>query len=194
MMRIPKAFPGATALVLLLAACVPLDGEGAAGGPPAPSPVPTHHEVPPTASVLMFQPYESEGLAKRISGLPPAMAAHQVRRGMHPVVDAEPGSERVQLAEHFSTSTRFALPGDGPGRGFHIELSCSTPVAYAFRLLDGDSAELAGDGGTQCGPGGPVGISGSVATPREAAFLEVTFRGDTEADLAYMAFVPVDGT
>ncbi|MDO5744861.1 MAG: hypothetical protein Q4P23_10360 [Micrococcaceae bacterium] len=147
-----KRFPGTLTTVvgfgLLVTACVPIDGnieETAAPSPTAAENTGGQAPVETPGTDLPWQPYSTDGLKDRTSKLPPAMVAYQVQQGSHPLDDAVPGSERVLLAEDFSSSGRFALPGDSSSDSLYIEVACSNATKYSLEIYDSIGA-MAGSG------------------------------------------------
>lgn len=138
-----KRFPGTLTTVvglgLLLTACIPLEGNTEGTTSPSPPATESNDEQPPVEtpeSDLPLQPYSADGLKDRVSKLPTSMVAYQVQQGRHPLDDAVPGSERVLLAEDFSVSSRFALPGDSSSDSLYVEVACSNATKYSLKIYD----------------------------------------------------------
>lgn len=148
MKRFPRTLTTVVGLGLLLTACVPLDGSTEGTTSSSPTVTESNDEQPPIEKPetdLPLQPYSTDGLKTRVSKLPTSMVAYQVQQGNHPLEDAVPGSERVLLAEDFSTSTRFALPGDSSSDSLYIEVACSKATKYTVKIYDQIGA-IAGSG------------------------------------------------
>lgn len=139
MRRFPRTLSTVVGLGLLLTACVPLEGSSEGTASPSSTVTESNDEQTPIETPetdLPLQPYSTDGLNTRVSKLPTSMVSYQVQQGNHPLDDAVPGSERVLLAEGFTTSSRFALPGDSSSDSLYIEIACSTETKYSLKIYD----------------------------------------------------------
>ena len=178
-------------LVLLLTACIPIDGNShvpepssSIGGSHDAHPLPV--QVPETPVPL--QPYSADGLKKRISQLPPSMAAHQIQQGLHPLDDGEPGSEHVVLAERFSSSMTFELPRNLTSNRISVELTCSRSVPHAFSVIDGNGLETGSSSMDSCGSAGPSGMRTGLQETRKTGQIQVRFAGESDMVLSVVAY------
>ena len=178
-------------LGLLLTACVPIDGNYDAPEPSAA--IDGSHDAHPLPvqvieTPIPLQPYSADGLDRRISALPPSMAAHQIQQGLHPLDDGEPGSEHVVLAERFSSSRTFELPRNLTGDRISIEVTCSRSVPHALSIIDGKGLETGGSRMDSCDSGGPSGMSAGLQESREAGQIQVRFEGESDMVLSVVAY------
>ncbi|OIH86575.1 hypothetical protein BLJ79_00985 [Arthrobacter sp. UCD-GKA] len=179
-------------LGLLLTACMPIDGSNDAPEPSSSSG--GNHDAHPlpiqvTETPVPLQPYSADGLRKRISQLPPSMAAHQIQQGLHPLDDGEPGSEHVVLAERFSSSMDFELPRNLTSDRISVELTCSRSVPHAFSVIDGNGRETGGSSSVgSCGSEGPSGMRAGLRETQEAGQIQVRFEGESDMVLSVVAY------
>lgn len=179
-------------LGLLLTACMPIDGSNDAPEPSSSSG--GNHDAHPlpiqvTETPVPLQPYSADGLRKRISQLPPSMAAHQIQQGVHPLDDGEPGSEHVVLAERFSSSMDFELPRNLTSDRISVELTCSRSVPHAFSVIDGNGRETGGSSSVgSCGSEGPSGMRAGLRETQEAGQIQVRFEGESDMVLSVVAY------
>lgn len=89
-----------------------------------------------------------------------ASASYQLHQGDSPVDGATADSEQVLLAEHFSTSSSFALPRAASGNWLRVEVECSTKNDYRTKVFYGDGGMMANGSGTERAPNRPYVMEG----------------------------------
>lgn len=195
-----KRFSGLIAAVaglgLLLAACVPIDGNTSVPTPAESTSSTGDTYVPPVAAPredLPLQEYSTLDLDRRISKLPPSMAAPQIQQGSHPIDYGVPGSEQVILAEHVTGSSRFALPRENSGDMVLIEVACSNSIGFEVTLFDIDGGPLGSGSSSDCSPGGPNGFGIGIRGNPRLGQVQLAFDRESGMDLSLVAFTHAEG-
>lgn len=205
MNRLSTSFAVVVGLSLALTACVPLDEATTVSSPFAsvvPSgdvqfpfdPAPRIDEQPPEQlpeqprTDLPLREYSAAGLEDRISKLPPSMTAHQIHRGSAPFLDGVPGSEKVLLAEHLTSSSRLALPGKAQGNSFLVEVTCSRSTNLEVTLFDDEGTPLAGGMSTQCSPAAPDGFGLGMQESPVLGQLQLIYDQESSLQLSLVAY------
>lgn len=191
-----KHFTGTlTAVVglgLLLTACVPVGGSIEGPSSAASPSVSEGNEEQPLVQTpqtdLPLQPYSADDLDTRVSKLPSSTVAYQVQEGFHPLDDAVAGSEQVLLAEDFSTSSRFALPGNSANDSLYIEIACSKATKYSLEVYD-HMGIIAGSGtAAKCSSNQTGTLGFSPGGNLQLEQIQVAFDQETEGQLSLTVY------
>lgn len=190
MIRIPKPLLGLASL-MLLTACLPLDA--VPSDPQSPSGAgetvfPSEGTAPEPPKDLPLQVSPADGLDQRISALHELSIAYQLQGGEHPVDYAVPGSERVVLAESFSGSKRFELPGKQSGNSIILELTCSKSVHVRLEVQDAEGRVIGGGQSSACSADGPMGFGFGTSENRHVRLIQVAIDRETGIELSAVTF------
>lgn len=195
-----KRFSGLIAalagLGLLLAACVPIDGNTSVPTPDESTSSTGDTYVPPVEAPredLPLQEYSTIDLDQRIAKLPHSMAAPQIQQGLHPIDYGVPGSEQVLLAEQLTASSRFALPRENPGDMVLIEVACSKSIGFEVMLFDINGAPLGGGSSSECSPGGPSGFGIGIRGTPQLGQVQLAFDRESGMELSVVTLTRAEG-